>query len=44
MKSKLAFVAFIFMLMSALPSLAQENKLGTVRFPTSCDPEVQPAS
>ena len=42
MKSKFAFAAFLFALISAPPSLAQEDKLGRVSFPTSCDPEVQP--
>jgi tetratricopeptide (TPR) repeat protein len=41
MKSK--FVAFVslFLLAVGLPSLAQEDKLGKVSFPTSCDPKVQ---
>ena len=41
MKSKSVFFAFMVVLAMTLPSLAQEDKLGKVSFPTSCDPKVQ---
>src|SRR5438552_10287626 len=41
MKSKSVFFASVIVLALALPSLAQEDKLGKVNFPTSCDPKVQ---
>ena len=41
MKNKSAFFAFLIVLTLTLPSLAQEDKLGKVSFPTSCDPKVQ---
>src|SRR3989442_12914196 len=41
MKSKSGFFAFVIVLALTLPSLAQEDKLGKVNFPTSCDPKVQ---
>src|SRR6266550_8911292 len=41
MKSKSVFFASVIVLALALPSLAQEDKLGKVSFPTSCDPKVQ---
>jgi hypothetical protein len=41
MKSKSVFFASVLVLALTLPSLAQENKVGNVRFPTSCDPKVQ---
>ena len=41
MKSKSVFFAFVIVLALTLPSLAQEDKLGKVSFPTSCDPKVQ---
>src|SRR2546425_418591 len=41
MKSKSGFFAFVIVLALTLPSLAQEDKLGKVSFPTSCDPKVQ---
>jgi len=41
MKIKFVFFAFIVVLAMTLPSLGQEDKLGKVTFPTSCDPKVQ---
>jgi tetratricopeptide (TPR) repeat protein len=41
MKSKSMLFAFMIVFALALPSLAQEDKLGKVGFPTSCDPKVQ---
>ena len=41
MKSKSVFFASVIVLALTLPSLAQEDKLGKVSFPTSCDPKVQ---
>jgi tetratricopeptide (TPR) repeat protein len=41
MKCKSVFFASVIVLALALPSLAQEDKLGKVSFPTSCDPKVQ---
>jgi tetratricopeptide (TPR) repeat protein len=41
MKCKSALFAFVVVLASAMPSLAQEDRLGRVSFPTSCDSKVQ---
>jgi tetratricopeptide (TPR) repeat protein len=41
MKSKSVFFAFMVVLAMALPSLGQEEQLGKVSFPTSCDSKVQ---
>ena len=41
MKSRSVFFACLIVLALTLPSLAQEDKLGKVSFPTSCDPKVQ---
>ena len=41
MKSKCVAFVSLFLLALGLPSLAQEDKLGKVSFPTSCDPKVQ---
>ena len=41
MKSKSMLFAFLISVALALPSLAQEDKLGKVTFPTSCAPKVQ---
>jgi tetratricopeptide (TPR) repeat protein len=41
MKSKSILFAFWIVLATAVPSAAQEDKLGRVTFPTSCDPKVQ---
>jgi tetratricopeptide (TPR) repeat protein len=41
MKSKSMLFAFMIVFALALASLAQEDKLGKVSFPTSCDPKVQ---
>jgi len=41
MKSKLAAVIFLFLFALAVPALAQEEKLGKVNFPNSCDAKVQ---
>ncbi len=41
MKSKSRFFAFMVVLATAMPSLGQEDRLGRVSFPTSCDPKVQ---
>jgi tetratricopeptide (TPR) repeat protein len=41
MKSKLAAFVLFFVVVLMLPAVAQEDKLGKVTFPTSCDPKVQ---
>jgi tetratricopeptide (TPR) repeat protein len=41
MKSKFAFFALMIVLATAVPSQGQEDKLGRVSFPTSCDSKVQ---
>ena len=41
MKSKSVFFAFMVVLAMTLPSLGQEEQLGKVSFPTSCDSKVQ---
>jgi len=41
MKSKLVGLIFPFLLALSLPALAQEEKLGKVAFPNSCDAKVQ---
>ena len=41
MKSHLTVFVFLFAVVLLLPALAQEDKLGKVSFPTSCDPKVQ---
>ena len=41
MKSRSVFFAAVIVLALTLPALAQEDKLGKVAFPTSCDPKVQ---
>jgi tetratricopeptide (TPR) repeat protein len=41
MKNKLAAFVLFFAVSVMLPALAQEEKLGKVTFPTSCDPKVQ---
>jgi len=41
MKIKLVRFALLFVIALALPALAQQEKLGKVSFPTSCDPKVQ---
>ncbi len=41
MKSKLVTFVSLFLFALLLPALAQEEKLGKVSFPTSCDPKVQ---
>ncbi len=41
MKNRSVFFACLIVLALTLPSLAQEDKLGKVSFPTSCDPKVQ---
>ena len=41
MKSKLAAVIFLFLFALAVPALTQEEKLGKVNFPNSCDAKVQ---
>ena len=41
MKSKLAAVIFLFLFALAVPALTQEEKLGKVTFPNSCDAKVQ---
>jgi tetratricopeptide (TPR) repeat protein len=41
MKSKLTASALLFATVLLMPALAQEDKLGKVSFPTSCDPKVQ---
>jgi tetratricopeptide (TPR) repeat protein len=41
MKSKLTAFVLLFATVLLMPALAQEDKLGKVSFPTSCDPKVQ---
>ena len=41
MKSKSMFFASVIVIALTLPALAQEDKLGKVSVPTSCDPKVQ---
>ena len=41
MKIKLVRFALLFVITLTLPALAQQEKLGKVSFPTSCDPKVQ---
>jgi tetratricopeptide (TPR) repeat protein len=41
MKSKLTAFVLFFTVVLRLPILAQDEKLGKVTFPTSCDPKVQ---
>lgn len=41
MRHKLMYFVVGFAIILALPTLAQEGKLGKVTFPTSCDPKVQ---
>jgi tetratricopeptide (TPR) repeat protein len=41
MKNKLAAFVVFFAVVFALPTWPQEEKLGKVSFPTSCDPKVQ---
>src|SRR5713226_5578209 len=41
MRSKLMAFIFLFVIAPSLPVLAQQEKLGKVKFPTSCDPKVQ---
>jgi tetratricopeptide (TPR) repeat protein len=41
MRYKLTYFVLVFAISLALPILAQEEKLGKVTFPTSCDPKVQ---
>jgi len=41
MKSKLTAFVLLFAIVLLMPALAQEDKLGKVSFPTSCDPKVQ---
>ena len=41
MKSKVAAFVLLFATVLLMPALAQEDKLGKVSFPTSCDPKVQ---
>src|SRR5262245_58884880 len=41
MKSKFTGFMIFFSVVLTLPALAQEDKLGKVIFPTSCDPHVQ---
>jgi hypothetical protein len=41
MKIKLVRFALLVVIALALPALAQQEKLGKVSFPTSCDPKVQ---
>ena len=41
MKSSSILLAFLILLSTAVPSPGQEDKLGRVSFPTSCDPKVQ---
>jgi tetratricopeptide (TPR) repeat protein len=41
MNIKLVRFALLFVIALALPALAQQEKLGKVSFPTSCDPKVQ---
>jgi len=41
MKTKLTGFVLLFAVVLLLPSFAQEDKVGRVNFPTSCDPKVQ---
>ena len=41
MKSKLAVFVLLVATVVLMPALAQEDKVGKVSFPTSCDPKVQ---
>ena len=41
MKIKLVHLALLFAIALPMPALAQQEKLGKVSFPTSCDPKVQ---
>jgi len=41
MNIKLVRFALLFVITLTLPALAQQEKLGKVSFPTSCDPKVQ---
>jgi tetratricopeptide (TPR) repeat protein len=41
MKIKLVHFALLFAIALPMPALAQQEKLGKVSFPTSCDPKVQ---
>src|SRR5947209_6636748 len=41
MRSRLASFVLLFAIALPLPALAQQEKLGKVNFPTSCDPKVQ---
>lgn len=41
MKTRLSCFVLVFAITVVLPTLAQEDKLGKVNFPTSCDPKVQ---
>ena len=41
MKTKLTGFVLLFAVVLLLPALAQEDKVGKVNFPTSCDPKVQ---
>ena len=41
MKRKLTAFVLLFAVVLLMPALAQEEKLGKVSFPTSCDPKVQ---
>ena len=41
MRNSLSCFVLVFAIGLALPTLAQEDKLGRVTFPTSCDPKVQ---
>jgi len=41
MKTKLTGFVLLFAVVLLLPALAQEDKVGRVNFPTSCDPKVQ---
>src|SRR5713226_4657865 len=41
MRSKLMAFIFLFVIAPSLPVLAQQEKLGKVKFRTSCDPKVQ---
>jgi Tfp pilus assembly protein PilF len=42
MKKTLSGLVLVLTVALALPTLAQEEKLGKVNFPTSCDAKVQP--
>ena len=41
MKNKCVTFVSLFLLALGMPSLAQEDKLGKVNFPNSCDAKVQ---